>query len=176
MKPVATIAVGRAPTGCARTAAGVVVANVSGSTLSVIDTAANRAVADIEVGKAPAQVAFSPDGRFVYASVNGEDAVVKVDVATRTLCASHRALRGSPRSVASGQDRGADGRDSLAPNVRVVGNGPKETVDLFDVDAQQLRPGAVGLEPAGCDPPPYCPRVNGQAVSRRLQRLVSTAA
>lgn len=61
------------------------VANVSGTTLSVIDTTTNTVVDDITVGQAPAQVAFAPDGRFVYASLNGEDAVAKVDVERRRL-------------------------------------------------------------------------------------------
>ena len=60
-------------------------ANVADTTLSVIDTRTNQLVTDIVVGKAPAQVAFSPDGRFVYASLNGDDAVAKVDMATRQL-------------------------------------------------------------------------------------------
>lgn len=58
---------------------------MAGTTLSVIDTTTNTLVGDITVGESPAQVAFYTDGRFVYASLNGQDAVAKVDVARRRL-------------------------------------------------------------------------------------------
>ena len=45
------------------------VANIKSDTLSVIDTASDTRIADIPVGKKPVQVAFSPDNRFVYASL-----------------------------------------------------------------------------------------------------------
>jgi YVTN family beta-propeller protein len=51
----------------------------------VIDTATNTNVAEVEVGQRPVQVGFSPDGKFVYFSLNGENVIGKVDVATRTL-------------------------------------------------------------------------------------------
>ncbi len=51
----------------------------------MIATASNEKVADIAVGKGPVQVAFSSDGRFVYLSLNAENAVGKIDVAERKL-------------------------------------------------------------------------------------------
>jgi YVTN family beta-propeller protein len=51
----------------------------------VIDTVTNERVADVEVGKNHVQVGFSPDGRFVYFSLNGENAIGKVDVETRRV-------------------------------------------------------------------------------------------
>ncbi len=51
----------------------------------MIDVATNKKLTDIDAGKAPVQVAFSPDGKFVYSSLNGENAVGKVDVAERKL-------------------------------------------------------------------------------------------
>jgi YVTN family beta-propeller protein len=63
----------------------VYVANAKSTTLSVIDTQSNTKIADIEVGERPVQVGFSRDGKYVYVSLNGENSLGKVDVATRTL-------------------------------------------------------------------------------------------
>ena len=68
----------------------VYVANVGSTTLSIIATGTHEAVAEIEVGRAPAQVAFSPDGAFVYASLSGEGALAKVDATTRELVGTVR--------------------------------------------------------------------------------------
>ena len=53
--------------------------------MSVIDTQSNTKVEDIEVGERPVQMGFSPDGEYVYFSLNGENALGKVEVATRTV-------------------------------------------------------------------------------------------
>lgn len=37
------------------------------------------------MGRSPAQIAFAPDGRYAYVSLNGEDAVAKIDVRNRRL-------------------------------------------------------------------------------------------
>jgi YVTN family beta-propeller protein len=58
---------------------------MEGGTVSVVSTRANKRVATIPVGKTPVQIAFAPDGRFAYVSLNGEDAVGKIDVAKRRL-------------------------------------------------------------------------------------------
>lgn len=44
-----------------------------------------NSVEQIEVGQKPVQVAFSPEGKYVYFSLNTENAVGKVDVASRAL-------------------------------------------------------------------------------------------
>ena len=51
-----------------------VVANVAGITLTFIDTTSNTRVADVEVGEAPAQVAFSPDGERAVTASNDHSA------------------------------------------------------------------------------------------------------
>jgi len=71
--------------------------------VSVIDAPRNARVADIEVGAAPVQVAFAPSGRDAYASVNGENAVAKIDVARRRTAGKVRV------GVGPIQGRGAHG-------------------------------------------------------------------
>jgi YVTN family beta-propeller protein len=56
-----------------------------GGSVSVIATETNKTVATIPVGGTPVQLAFDPDGKFVYVSLNGENAVAKIDVASRQV-------------------------------------------------------------------------------------------
>lgn len=83
---VQTIPVGGFPHGLRPSADGawVAVADMQGGTVSLIDTATFQ-VESIEVGAAPVQVAFAPDGGALYVTLNGADAVAKVNLASRTV-------------------------------------------------------------------------------------------
>src|SRR3989304_1040823 len=61
------------------------VANLKGGTVSVIDTAARKEVAQIPVGKGPAQTGFAPDGRLAFVSLSQENKVALIDPAARKV-------------------------------------------------------------------------------------------
>ena len=92
----------------------------------MIDTATNRKVADIEVGQKPVQVGFSPDGRFVYVSLNGENAVGKVDVSTRKLAGKVQVGAGPIQVYVT-----PDGKYLLAAN-QGTKDKPSTTVSIVD--------------------------------------------
>ncbi|WP_339097343.1 beta-propeller fold lactonase family protein [Deinococcus sp. VB142] len=50
---------------------------------SWIDTQTGKKLADTAVGKAPAQVAFAPNGKSAYVSLRDENAIAVLDVTTR---------------------------------------------------------------------------------------------
>jgi YVTN family beta-propeller protein len=54
----------------------------------VVDVAARRMVAEIEVGRQPNDVAFSPDGSTAYVSTRLDDSVSAIDVGTREVTAT----------------------------------------------------------------------------------------
>jgi len=54
----------------------------------VVDTAARRKLAEIDVGRQPNDVAFSPDGSTAYVSNRLDDSVSAIDVATREVKAT----------------------------------------------------------------------------------------
>ncbi|KWT68403.1 MULTISPECIES: cytochrome D1 domain-containing protein [unclassified Variovorax] len=49
----------------------------------MIDTESRKQVAQIAVGKVPAQVGFTPDGRLGFVSLSGENRVALIDPASR---------------------------------------------------------------------------------------------
>ncbi|MFX4689774.1 cytochrome D1 domain-containing protein, partial [Acinetobacter baumannii] len=61
------------------------VANLKGGTVSVIDTASQKEIAQVPAGKGPAQVGFTPDGSLVLVSLSEENAVAVIDPATRKV-------------------------------------------------------------------------------------------
>lgn len=63
------------------------IANGSGHTVSVLDTADDTVVATIPVGLHPQDVAAAPDGRYIYVN-NGDQTVSKVDTLTDTVVAT----------------------------------------------------------------------------------------
>ena len=74
------------------------VASDGASTVSVIDTATDTRVADIDVGKNPHGVAVTPDGKTVLVGVYDTDSVVFIDTATRTVSA--KVSVGKPHNIA----------------------------------------------------------------------------
>src|SRR3546814_8074657 len=59
--------------------------NVTDNSVSVIDTRRLKETARIHVGKAPVQVAFTPDGAQLYVSLRDENSVAIIDTATRQV-------------------------------------------------------------------------------------------
>ena len=84
---MATIPVGQFPHGLRVSPNGkeVYVANLKGGTVSVIDTASQKEVAQVPTGKGPAQTGFTPDGRLAFASLSGENAIAVIDPATHKV-------------------------------------------------------------------------------------------
>jgi len=84
---VATVAVGRNPSGVAVSPDGslVFVANSYDNNVSVINTSSNTVVTTIPVGARPNGVVFSPDGSKVYVSNAWDDNVSVISVATNTV-------------------------------------------------------------------------------------------
>lgn len=75
-----------------------------GAASDTIDWGAGLEVEWIEdVGRAPRSVVLSPDDRFLYATLNGDGEVVKIDVASNTVIASVR-TGDAPRSMAISED------------------------------------------------------------------------
>ena len=126
------------------------VADMGGSTVTLVDFASGESTA-VEVGRAPVQVAFSPDGAFAYATVNGEDAVVKIDVRQRRVVGRARVGRG-PVQLAVTPDA-----STLVVASQGVKARPSDEVSLIDADTMRvtavLVTGAgahgVAIEPSG---------------------------
>lgn len=87
MQPTGTIAVGDGPHGLRPSPDGdrLLVANAGGTSVSLVDIGTGS-VTPIEVGSKPVQVAWAPDGRVGYVTLNGDDglAVIDTEGATRT--------------------------------------------------------------------------------------------
>lgn len=81
------VPVGRYPHGLRPTPDGreVVVANMEGGTVGILDALAPREIEQIAVGEMPVQVAVDPRGRFAYVSLNGDDEVAKLDLRSRRV-------------------------------------------------------------------------------------------
>jgi len=111
----------------------------------VIDVTSNRKVADIAVGKSPVQVGFTPDGSYAYVSLNGEDAVGKIDIARRKLVGKTKVGDGPIQVYVS-----PDGTYLLVANQGTVER-PSTTVSIIDtasfavVDTVETGQGAHGL-------------------------------
>lgn len=74
------------------------VPNSGESTVSVIDTSANRVVATVAVGTSPGSVAVSPDGQRVYVGNYSDGTVSVIDTATNQVVATVASV-GSPVDV-----------------------------------------------------------------------------
>jgi YVTN family beta-propeller protein len=104
----------------------------------VIDTATDRLVDKIRVGKHPAHVVLSPDGRFAYVTNGGDDTVSVIETATRTALATipvgayPHGIRVSP-----------DGREAYVANLK------DGSVSVIDTEARkEIAKIAVGKGPA----------------------------
>ncbi len=97
---VATVATGNGAYGVAVAPDGktAYVTNLTGDTVSVIDTTTGTVTATVTVGSAPNGVAFSPDGKTAYVT-NGNDDTVSV-INTVTLAVSSFTVTGGPHRPA----------------------------------------------------------------------------
>lgn len=92
----------------------------------VIDTATDQVVSKIPVGKHPAHVVLSPDGRFAFVTNGGENTVSVVDTAARRVVATvpvgayPHGIRISP-----------DGKEAYVANLK------GGTVSVIDTEARQ---------------------------------------
>jgi len=64
------------------------VANITGNTVSVIDTTNNTIVATIPVGRFPSSLALTPHGTFIYVTNDEDDTVTVVSTATNAAVAT----------------------------------------------------------------------------------------
>ena len=104
----------------------------------VVDTATDRVAAKIPVGKHPAHVVLSPDGRYAYVTNGGENTVSVVDTAERKTVANipvgtyPHGIRLSP-----------DGREAYVANLK------GGSVSVIDTEARkEVATIAVGKGPA----------------------------
>lgn len=142
LRAVADVATGSFPHGVRPSPDGrsALVADMGGSTVRLVDLD-SRASAAIEVGQAPVQVAFAPDGAFAYATVNGEDAVVKIDVRQRRVVGRARVGRGPVQLAVT-----PDGSTLVVASQGVEAS-PNDEVSL--IDARTMRTTAVLSTGAG---------------------------
>jgi serine/threonine-protein kinase len=97
--PVATIGVGTSPQATAVGGGQTAVANYDGASVTIID-AAGAAVAEVPVGRTPQDVAFAPDGRYLYTANVEDDTVSVVDAAAHAVTATMPVCDG-PGSVSA---------------------------------------------------------------------------
>jgi len=65
-----------------------VVASVTAGTVTAISIPSNQTLATIQVGRQPAAIAFSPDGRFAYVDNGGSNSVSVIDTASNHVIAT----------------------------------------------------------------------------------------
>jgi len=75
------------------------VANISGNSISVVNTATNTVSAVVGVPASPSGVAVTPDGNFVYVACQGANSVAVISTATNTVV-STIAVGSTPVQVA----------------------------------------------------------------------------
>lgn len=81
----------------------VYVANSSGASLSLVDSATFAVVAVVPVGANPQDIAFAPDGAHAYVANMGSDTISVVDTSTRAVVATV-AVADAPRSLVATPD------------------------------------------------------------------------
>ena len=149
---VQTIPVGAFPHGLRPSADGgsVAVANMQGDSVSLIDTTTFE-VENIEAGVAPVQVAFAPDGGALYVTLNGADAVAKVDMDSRTVVGTAAVGDGPVQVYVT-----PDSRLALVAN-QGTADSPSTTLSIVDAasmrEVAQVETGlgahGVAVEPGG---------------------------
>lgn len=78
-------------------------ANLGGSTISVLETASLSEVGQVQVGAVPTALALTADGRRLYAASDDASTVTAIDTATRTVAGSAR-VGGGAREIAVSSD------------------------------------------------------------------------
>jgi YVTN family beta-propeller protein len=133
MEQIATIPVGAFPHGMRISPDGstLLVANMKSRSVTFVDTRKLKAIDTITVGDAPVQVAFDRAGA-AYVSLNGEDAVAKIDIANRRVVA-RRATGGGPAQTFVT----ADGRLLLVAN-QGTETTPSDTLSVFETSSMKL--------------------------------------
>jgi YVTN family beta-propeller protein len=136
-------------------------ASVSGTTVSVIDTATNAVVATVPVGLEPTGVAVTPDGKHVYVVNAFSNSVSVIDTTTNTVEAATLAVGIFPLAVAVTPD----GKHAYVTNTGAIpgpttGIGPaiSGTVSVIDTATNTVEstviavgnaPNAVAVTPDG---------------------------
>lgn len=110
--------------------------NSYSNNLSVVDTASNRVVDTVPVGKSPAWAIFTPDDKQLYVANNGEASLSVVDVATNRVV-RQIATAGQPIGLAFTPDF-----------TRLAVSFTTGTIQIIDVASGRAgAPIAVGLDP-----------------------------
>jgi YVTN family beta-propeller protein len=122
-----TFAVGSYPHGLRLSPDGatLAIANMRSGTVSLINTD-TRETTTIEVGRAPVQVGFSPDGKTLWVSLNGENSVAKIDLSTGRVSGKYPVGNGPVQVYAT-----PDGSTVLIANQGNARN-PDRTVSVLD--------------------------------------------
>jgi YVTN family beta-propeller protein len=109
--------------------------------LAIIDISQRRLVGSIRVGRHPAGIVLSTDGRFAYVAEAAANALAIVDANARKVTATI-AVGPGPTSVALDL--------AQTPNLLYVADSGGRSVSVVDPTAQQVRATIpVGLHPAG---------------------------
>lgn len=104
-----------------------------------IDTESHAVVAKVPVGKHPAHVVLTPDGRFAYVTNGGENTVSVVEVVTRKVVATI-AVGAYPHGIRVSPD----GREAYVANLK------GGSISVLDVKASKVvRNVQVGAGPNG---------------------------
>jgi YVTN family beta-propeller protein len=122
----ATFALALTLTGTAWAAPFAYVPNEGSGTLSVIDTANDRVVAEIPAGKKPRGTVVSNDGKWAYVSDQPNNQLTVIDLGARAL-AGTVALGESPEGV------------GISPDGRWVAAAVEESNDIVFVDSAPKR-------------------------------------
>jgi YVTN family beta-propeller protein len=115
----------------------------------ILDPQELKAVGSIPVGDEPEGVALSPDERFLYVTVEGEDKVAVIDVAGRRVIARPK-VGGRPRSIAFSPDGArAYVTDELAGAVTEMDGRTHQVLRTFAVPGEGSKPMGVTVSPDG---------------------------
>lgn len=133
MREIAKVSVGAFPHGMRISPDGstLMVANMKGGSVTLVDLERMRPTSTIAVGDAPVQVAFDRSG-FAYVSLNGEDAVAKIDVKARRVVGKSPTGDGPAQTYVT-----ADGERLLVANQGTEDN-PADTLSVFDTASMKL--------------------------------------
>ncbi len=108
-----------------------------------------RPSANIEVGQEPEGVALSPDGRFLYVTLEGDNQVAVIDVANRRLIRRF-AVGSRPRGVAFTPDgTRAFVTNELDSSVSLIDARLHQVVATVRLEGRDCRPMGVAVSPDG---------------------------